>query len=125
MDRFTFQAAGGADAAYTHVCVTRGWLEATGQLGQRDEIVTSIQAHPCNPATAAAGGFKVITLLLEEGGYPSLDALKAACRPAHRGADDQQSRRHGHLQPADGGMGAAGEGSRLRSPSTTTPISTA
>ncbi|MFM2150766.1 MAG: hypothetical protein RLZZ187_3072 [Pseudomonadota bacterium] len=81
MDRFTFQAAGGADAAYTHVCVTRGWLEATGQLGQRDEIVTSIQAHPCNPATAAAGGFKVITLPLEEGGYPSVEALKAAIGP--------------------------------------------
>jgi len=81
MDRFTFQAAGGADAAYTHVCVTRGWLEATGQLGVRDEIVTSIQAHPCNPATAAAAGFKVISLPLEEGGYPSVEALKAALGP--------------------------------------------
>ena len=47
-------------------------------LGQRDEIITSIQAHPCNPATAAAAGFKVVTLMLEENGYPSLDALKAA-----------------------------------------------
>jgi glycine dehydrogenase subunit 2 len=81
MDRFTFQAAGGADAAYTHVCVTRGWLAARGELGVRDEIVTSIQAHPCNPATAAAAGFKVITLPLEEGGYPSLEALKAALGP--------------------------------------------
>jgi glycine dehydrogenase subunit 2 len=81
MDRFTFQAAGGADAAYTHVCVTRGWLAARGELGQRDEIVTSIQAHPCNPATAAAAGFKVVTLPLEAGGYPSLDALKAALGP--------------------------------------------
>jgi glycine dehydrogenase subunit 2 len=81
MDRFTFQAAGGADAAYTHVCVTRGWLQATGQLGVRDEIVTSIQAHPCNPATAAAAGFKVISLPLEEGGYPSVEALKAALGP--------------------------------------------
>ena len=41
---------------------------------QRDEIVTSIQAHPCNPATAAAAGFKVVTLMLEENGYPSLGA---------------------------------------------------
>ncbi len=81
MDRFTFQAAGGADAAYTHVCVTRGWLASRGELGERDEIVTSIQAHPCNPATAAAAGFKVITLPLEEGGYPSLDALRASLGP--------------------------------------------
>jgi glycine dehydrogenase subunit 2 len=81
MHRFSFQAAGGADAAYTHTCVTRAWLEARGELGVRDEIVTTIQAHPCNPATAAAAGFKVITLPLEEGGYPSLDALKAALSP--------------------------------------------
>ena len=40
--------------------------------------ITSIQAHPCNAATAAAAGFKVVTLMLEENGYPSIDALKAA-----------------------------------------------
>jgi glycine dehydrogenase subunit 2 len=78
MDQFVFQAAGGADAAYTHACVTRAWLAARGELGKRDEIITSLQAHPCNPATAATAGFKVITLPLEENGYPSLDALKAA-----------------------------------------------
>ncbi len=78
MDQFVFQAGGGADAAYTHAVVTRAWLAAKGELGQRDEIVTSIQAHPCNAATAAAAGFKVVTLMLEEDGYPSVDALKAA-----------------------------------------------
>jgi glycine dehydrogenase subunit 2 len=41
-------------------------------------MVTSVQAHPCNPATAAAAGFRVVNLPLEENGYPSLDALKAA-----------------------------------------------
>ena len=78
MDRFVFQAGGGADAAYTHAVVTRAWLQARGELGQRDEIVTSIQAHPCNAATAAAAGFKVVTLMLEEDGYPSVEALRAA-----------------------------------------------
>lgn len=78
MDQFVFQPGGGADAAYTHCCITRAWLAARGELGRRDEIITSIQAHPCNPATAAAAGFKVVTLMLEENGYPSLDALKAA-----------------------------------------------
>lgn len=81
MDQFVFQAAGGADAAYVHACVTRAWLAARGELGQRDEIITSLQAHPCNPATAATAGFKVITLPLEENGYPSLEALKAALSP--------------------------------------------
>jgi glycine dehydrogenase subunit 2 len=78
MSQFVFQPGGGADAAYTHACVTRAWLAAKGELGQRDEIITSIQSHPCNPATAAAAGFKVITLPLEEDGYPSLAALEAA-----------------------------------------------
>lgn len=78
MDQFVFQPGGGADAAYTHAAVTRAYFSARGELAGRDEIITSIQAHPCNPATAAAAGFKVITLPLEENGYPSLEALKAA-----------------------------------------------
>lgn len=78
MDQFVFQAGGGADAAYTHCCLTRAYHRARGELEQRDEIITSIQAHPCNAATAAAAGFKVVTLMLEENGYPSLDALEAA-----------------------------------------------
>ena len=40
--------------------------------------MTSIQAHPCNAATAAAAGFRVVTLQLEKNGYPSVEALKAA-----------------------------------------------
>ncbi|MBM3522891.1 MAG: aminotransferase class V-fold PLP-dependent enzyme [Alphaproteobacteria bacterium] len=78
MDQFGFQAAGGADAAYTHACVTRGYFAAKGELAQRNEVITTIQTHPCNPATAAAAGFKVITLMIEENGYPSIEALKAA-----------------------------------------------
>ena len=78
MHQFVFQAGGGAHAAYTHAVITRAYHAARGELAQRDEIVTSIQAHPCNAATASAAGFKIVTLPLEENGYPSLDALKAA-----------------------------------------------
>ncbi len=78
MDRFVFQPAGGADAAYTHACITRAYHAARGELEQRNQIITSIQAHPCNPATAAAAGFEVVTLMLEDNGYPSVDALRAA-----------------------------------------------
>ena len=78
MDQFIFQPGGGADAAYTMAAVARAYWADKGQLGQRTEMVTSIQAHPCNPATAAAAGFKVVNLPLEENGYPALDALKAA-----------------------------------------------
>lgn len=78
MDQFVFQPGGGADAAYTMAAVARAYWKERGQLGSRDEVVTSVQAHPCNPATAAAAGFKVISLPLGEAGYPTLDALKAA-----------------------------------------------
>lgn len=78
MDAFVFQPGGGAHAAYTHAVVTRAYHAARGELAQRDEIVTTIQAHPCNAATAAAAGFEIVTLPLEENGYPSLEALEAA-----------------------------------------------
>jgi glycine dehydrogenase subunit 2 len=78
MAQFVFQPGGGADAAFTHACVTRAYHAARGELGQRDEVITTIQAHPCNAATAAAAGFKVVTLPLEEDGYPSVQALEAA-----------------------------------------------
>lgn len=78
MDRFVFQPGGGAHAAYTHACMTQAYHAARGELDRRDEVVTTIQAHPCNAATAAAAGFKVITLPLEEEGYPSVEALEAA-----------------------------------------------
>lgn len=81
MDRFVFQAGGGADAAYTMAAVARAYWADRGQLGERTEMVTSVQAHPCNPATAAAAGFRVVNLPLEENGYPSLEALKAAVGP--------------------------------------------
>lgn len=77
MDRFVFQPGGGAAAAYTHAAVTRAYHAAHGELGQRREVITTQQAHPCNPATAAAAGFDVITLPMESDGYPSLDALRA------------------------------------------------
>lgn len=78
MDKFTFQPGGGSDASYTHACVTRNWLASKGELDKRDEIITTIQTHPANPATAAMAGFKVITLPLGPDGYPTIESLKAA-----------------------------------------------
>jgi glycine dehydrogenase subunit 2 len=78
MDQFVFQGAGGAHAAYTQTAITRGYFQSKGQLDQRTEIISTIQTHPCNQATAATAGFKVITLPIEENGYPSIEALKAA-----------------------------------------------
>jgi len=78
MDGFVFQAGGGAHASYTFACVARAYHAARGQLEQRDEVITTIQAHPCNSATAAAAGFKVVTLMLGPDGFPEVDALRAA-----------------------------------------------
>jgi glycine dehydrogenase subunit 2 len=77
MDRFVFQAGGGAAAAFLHTTLTRAYHEARGELSTRRDVITTQQAHPCNPATAAAAGFNVITLPMEPDGYPSLDALRA------------------------------------------------
>jgi glycine dehydrogenase subunit 2 len=78
MDQFVFQAGGGAGAAYVNTCVLRAYLASRGELEQRNQVITTIQSHPCNPATAAAAGFDVVTLTLEEGGYPSVEQLRAA-----------------------------------------------
>ena len=35
-------------------------------------------SHPCDAATPNTAGFKVITLMPDENGYPDLEAMKAA-----------------------------------------------
>ena len=77
MDQFVFQPGGGADAAFLFTTVARAYHNANGDLATRTEIITTAQAHPCNPATAAAAGFDVITLPVEDQGYPSLEALRS------------------------------------------------
>ena len=126
MDQFVFQAGGGADASYTHACVTRAYHASRGELEKRNEIITTIQTHPCNPATAATAGFKVINLMLDENvcthSATSQDAVTytyeadarfcvdggAVIDPAvihlDGTCDGLQPRRHGHLQPRDQGV---------------------
>ena len=56
----------------------RAYFAARGELGQRDEMITTIFSHPCDAATPAVAGFKVITVMPDENGYPDLEAFKAA-----------------------------------------------
>ena len=79
MDCFVFQPPGGSVATFTNACIVRAYHEERGELHQRDEIITTIFSHPCNAATARAAGFKVITLMPDEKGYPDLEALKSVC----------------------------------------------
>lgn len=56
----------------------RAYFESTGEGDRRREIVTTLLSHPGNPGLAATAGYKVITLMPDDTGYPNLDALKAA-----------------------------------------------
>ena len=78
MDAFTLQPGGGSHAVYTNACVMRAYFEAKGELDQRNEIITTIFSHPCDAATPMVAGFKVITVMPDENGYPDLEAFSAA-----------------------------------------------
>ena len=77
MDRFTFQPSGGAQGAFTGASIVRAYHAARGDR-QRSEVVTTMFSHPCDAAAPATAGFKIITLMPEENGYPSVNAWKAA-----------------------------------------------
>ena len=77
MSKFTFQPGGGSHATYTNAALIRKYFEERGELNQRDEVITTIFSHPCDGATPSTAGFKVITLMPDDRGYPDLDALKA------------------------------------------------
>ena len=78
MDEFTFQPASGAQGIYTNSCLIRAYHESRGDLGKRDEIITTSFSHPADAATPSVAGFKVITLMPGDMGFAGVDALKAA-----------------------------------------------
>jgi len=78
MDAITLQPGGGSHAVFTNTCVMRAYFADRGELPQRNEIITTIFSHPCDAATPAVAGFKVITVMPDENGYPDLEAVKAA-----------------------------------------------
>lgn len=78
LDRFTLQPGGGSHAVYTAASIVRAYWEEKGELDKRNEIITTIFSHPCDAATPATAGFKVITIYPDENGMPDIEALKAA-----------------------------------------------
>ena len=78
MDRFTFQPPSGSMATYTNANLLKAYHAKNGEGSQRDEIITTIFSHPCNAATSATAGFKIITLMPADDGYPDFEALKSA-----------------------------------------------
>lgn len=84
MDDFTFQPGGGSQAIYANACMIRAYHQSRGE-DHRDEIISTVFSHPVDAAAAHTAGFKVITLMPESNGYPSVEALKAALSPRTAG----------------------------------------
>ena len=97
MDRFVFQAGGGADASYLNACVTRAYHDARGELSTEGR---SHHDHPGPPVQLGHGGGGGV-----QGHHPATGGarLLLAGRPrigpfgAHRRIVRQQPGRHGHL----------------------------
>lgn len=77
MDKFSFQPGGGAHAVCSNASVVRAYHASRGD-DARTEVITGITTHPCNAATPALNGYKVITLMPGPDGMPSFDEFKAA-----------------------------------------------
>lgn len=78
LGRFSFQPGGGSQAALAIASIIRAYHDSRGEGKQRDEIITTVFSHPCNAATAAVKGFKIVTIYPDQDGYPDFEALKSA-----------------------------------------------
>ncbi|MBI4832781.1 MAG: aminomethyl-transferring glycine dehydrogenase subunit GcvPB [Candidatus Lindowbacteria bacterium] len=77
LDYFCLQPSSGSQAIYANACIIRAYHASRGDRA-RSEIVTTMFSHPVDAAAPATAGYKVITLMPGENGYPDMGALKAA-----------------------------------------------
>ena len=77
LDYFSFEPGGGAQGVYANACIVRAYHVDRGDHN-RDEIITTMFSHPCDAASPATAGYKVITLMPNTDGLPDIEALKAA-----------------------------------------------
>lgn len=77
LDYFSFQPGGGAHGVFTNASIIRAYHADRGD-SNRDEIITTMFSHPCDAATPMTAGYKVITLMPDDKGYPDLEAMKEA-----------------------------------------------
>lgn len=77
LDYFSLQPGGGAHGVFTNASIIRAYHADRGDKN-RDEIITTMFSHPCDAATPMTAGYKVITLMPDDNGYPDLEALKEA-----------------------------------------------
>ncbi|MFC3958386.1 aminomethyl-transferring glycine dehydrogenase subunit GcvPB [Halovivax cerinus] len=77
MDAVTLQPPAGAAGEFVGIRVAAAYHEHNGE-GHRDEVIVPESAHGTNFATAALGGYDVVSLPSDEHGRVDLDALEAA-----------------------------------------------
>ena len=76
MDAVTLQPAAGAQGEMTGILMIRAYPRSRGDLN-RDVILVPDSAHGTNPATAAAAGFKMVSLKSGADGNVDLATLEA------------------------------------------------
>ncbi|THE63311.1 glycine dehydrogenase subunit 2 [Salinadaptatus halalkaliphilus] len=77
MDAVTLQPPAGAAGEFVGIRVAAAYHEYNGE-GHRDEVIVPESAHGTNFATAALGGYDVVSLPSDDAGRVDLDALEAA-----------------------------------------------
>ena len=75
MDAVSFQPGSGAQSIFLNTSMMRAYHEKNKDPS-RKEIITTMFSHPTNAACPATAGYDVLTLMPEENGLPSLEALK-------------------------------------------------
>ncbi|WP_121822611.1 aminomethyl-transferring glycine dehydrogenase subunit GcvPB [Halostella salina] len=77
MDAVTLQPPAGAAGEFTGILLAQAYHEANGE-GSRHEVIVPESAHGTNFASAALGGYDVVSLPGGDDGRVDLDALEAA-----------------------------------------------
>ncbi|WP_049927226.1 aminomethyl-transferring glycine dehydrogenase subunit GcvPB [Halopiger goleimassiliensis] len=77
MDAVTLQPPAGAAGEFVGIRVAAAYHEHNGE-GDRDEVIVPESAHGTNFASAALGGYDVVSLPSDEDGRVDLEALEAA-----------------------------------------------
>ncbi|EMA41700.1 aminomethyl-transferring glycine dehydrogenase subunit GcvPB [Halobiforma nitratireducens] len=77
MDAVTLQPPAGAAGEFVGIRIAAAYHEHNGE-GHRDEVIVPESAHGTNFATAALGGYDVVSLPSNDEGRVDLEALEAA-----------------------------------------------
>ncbi|WP_049920796.1 aminomethyl-transferring glycine dehydrogenase subunit GcvPB [Halopiger djelfimassiliensis] len=77
MDAVTLQPPAGAAGEFVGIRVAAAYHEYNGE-GHRDEVIVPESAHGTNFASAALGGYDVVSLPSDDDGRVDLEALEAA-----------------------------------------------